>query len=192
MSNILEWYYVIFGPKGSVYEGGVYLGKIKFPPEYPHKPPSLLMITPSGRFQTNSRLCLSMSDFHPESWNPMWTVSSILTGLLSFMLENKETHGSIMTTDTQKRKVAAFSKKWNSQNPIFRKHFPDLVDQNTNTEPLSSTREPLPDTPVISPSPTPTITQTTTENHQVKDIRFNLFMVVVVLIMFISFINLWL
>ncbi|KAK0597948.1 hypothetical protein LWI29_030116 [Acer saccharum] len=26
-----------------------------------------------------------MSDFHPESWNPMWSISSILTGLLSFM-----------------------------------------------------------------------------------------------------------
>jgi len=188
MSNILEWYYVIFGPKGSVYEGGVYLGKIKFPPEYPHKPPSLLMITPSGRFQTNTRLCLSMSDFHPESWNPMWTVSSILTGLLSFMLENKETHGSILTSDAQKRKFAAFSKKCNSQNPLFRRHFSELVDPNTTeTSPLQEPSEP----PAQSSLSTPTTPQPTTETPQVKDMRFNLFMVVVVMIMFISFINLW-
>lgn len=30
----------------------------------------------------NTRLCLSMSDYHPESWNPVWSVSCILTGAL--------------------------------------------------------------------------------------------------------------
>lgn len=33
-----------------------------------------------------------------ESWNPMWTVSSILTGLLSFMLEDQITTGSLQST----------------------------------------------------------------------------------------------
>jgi len=76
-SNILEWHYCIYDIKDekSPYFGGVYHGKIVFSPEYPFKPPSIFMITPSGRFQINSRLCLSMSDFHPESWNPMWSIS---------------------------------------------------------------------------------------------------------------------
>eukprot|EP01114_Cavostelium_apophysatum_P002504 TRINITY_DN12237_c0_g1_i1.p2 TRINITY_DN12237_c0_g1~~TRINITY_DN12237_c0_g1_i1.p2 ORF type:complete len:125 (-),score=6.00 TRINITY_DN12237_c0_g1_i1:132-506(-) len=86
-NNILEWYYIIQGQKGTPYENGVYLGKIVFPTEYPMKPPAIYMITPSGRFQSNKKLCLSMSDFHPETWNPMWSVASILTGLQSFMLE---------------------------------------------------------------------------------------------------------
>lgn len=43
------------------------------------------MITPSGRFQINARLCLSISDFHPDTWNPSWTVSTIIMGLISFM-----------------------------------------------------------------------------------------------------------
>lgn len=34
-------------------------------PEYPFKPPAIMMLTPSGRFATGTRLCLSMSDFHP-------------------------------------------------------------------------------------------------------------------------------
>ena len=29
------------------------------------------MITPNGRFAVNTRLCVSMSDFHPETWNPV-------------------------------------------------------------------------------------------------------------------------
>lgn len=44
------------------------------------------MITPNGRFKTNKKLCLSISDFHPDTWNPAWSVSTILTGLLSFMV----------------------------------------------------------------------------------------------------------
>ena len=66
--------------------GGYYHGKLVFPKEYPFKPPRIMMITPNGRFQTNTRLCLSISDFHPDTWNPAWSVSTILTGLLSFMV----------------------------------------------------------------------------------------------------------
>lgn len=84
--NILEWHYVITGTEGTPYEGGFYHGKLKFPPEYPMKPPSVIMCTPNGRFEINRRICLSMSDFHPETWNPLWAVGSILTGLYSFMV----------------------------------------------------------------------------------------------------------
>ncbi len=31
-------------------------------------------------FQTDIRLCLSISDYHPDTWNPAWSVSTILTG----------------------------------------------------------------------------------------------------------------
>eukprot|EP01126_Amoeba_proteus_P056156 TRINITY_DN7026_c0_g1_i1.p1 TRINITY_DN7026_c0_g1~~TRINITY_DN7026_c0_g1_i1.p1 ORF type:complete len:202 (+),score=52.34 TRINITY_DN7026_c0_g1_i1:840-1445(+) len=87
------------------------------------------MCTPNGRFNVNTKICLSMSDFHPESWNPMWTVSSILTGLLSFMLENKQTHGSISTTDEQKKQLARYSLTYNfEKNSFFRKIFPELLD----------------------------------------------------------------
>ena len=50
-TNILEWHYVIEGPKGSFYEGGWYHGIITFPKEYPYKPPGIQMLTPSGRFK---------------------------------------------------------------------------------------------------------------------------------------------
>ena len=57
------------------------------------------MITPNGRFKTNQKLCLSISDFHPDTWNPAWSVSTILTGLLSFMLESTPTSGSTESSD---------------------------------------------------------------------------------------------
>jgi len=66
-SDILTWHYVITGPADSPYAGGVYHGKLLFPPQYPFKPPGIQMCTPSGRFKVDTRLCLSMSDFHPET-----------------------------------------------------------------------------------------------------------------------------
>ena len=60
-SNLLEWHYVLLGLPDSDYAGGVYHGKIVFPSTYPFKPPSILMLTPSGRFAVNTRLCLSMA-----------------------------------------------------------------------------------------------------------------------------------
>lgn len=125
-SNILEWHYVITGPTESPYHGGEYHGKLIFPPAYPYSPPGIMMHTPNGRFKTNCRLCLSMSDFHPESWNPMWNVSTILQGLLSFMLEDEKTTGSIESTEAEKRALAARSKQFNRKDPVFRECFPQL------------------------------------------------------------------
>jgi ubiquitin-conjugating enzyme E2 J2 len=126
-SNILEWHYVIEGSKETPYEGGFYWGKLIFPKEYPLKPPSVMMLTPNGRFKTGRRLCLSMSDFHPESWNPMWSVSTIITGLISFMVESAPTLGSIESTTAQKRQYAKSSLEFNVKDTIFCKLFPDLV-----------------------------------------------------------------
>mmetsp|Transcript_41771 Transcript_41771/g.72495 ORF Transcript_41771/g.72495 Transcript_41771/m.72495 type:complete len:219 (-) Transcript_41771:89-745(-) len=127
-TNILEWHYVIEGQKGSPFEGGFYHGTVVFPPEYPYKPPSIQMLTPNGRFKPNTRLCLSMSDFHPESWNPMWSVGTILMGLYSFMLEEAPTYGSIVTSAQYKRQAAAESLEFNNKNKIFCELFPDLVE----------------------------------------------------------------
>uniref|UniRef100_A0A0A9YY42 Ubiquitin-conjugating enzyme E2 J2 n=4 Tax=Lygus hesperus TaxID=30085 RepID=A0A0A9YY42_LYGHE len=126
-SNILEWHYVMFGPDRSPYQGGIYHGKLVFPREFPFKPPSIYMITPNGRFKTNTRLCLSISDFHPDMWNPAWSVSTILTGLLSFMLETSPTLGSVETSEEEKRQLAYRSLSHNLSDAQFCEQFPDVV-----------------------------------------------------------------
>ncbi|OIW16654.1 hypothetical protein TanjilG_23156 [Lupinus angustifolius] len=128
-NDILEWHYVLEGSEGTPFAGGYYYGKIKFPPEYPYKPPGISMTTPNGRFMTQKKICLSMSDFHPESWNPMWSVSSILTGLLSFMMDNSPTTGSVNTTTAEKQRLAKSSLSFNCKNAIFRKMFPEYVEK---------------------------------------------------------------
>ena len=79
------------------------------------------MLTPSGRFAVNTRLCLSMSDYHPESWNPLWSVASILTGLQSFFYEDTPTTGSVNASGAERRLLAAASLEHNARVPQFAK-----------------------------------------------------------------------
>ena len=118
-SNILEWHFVIKGPKDTPYHGGHYHGKLVFPPDYPYKPPSIMMLTPSGRFRTNMRICMSMSDFHPETWVPAWSVASILNGVLSFMLEETTTVGSMEASADERKRLAKRSHAFNRKTPLF-------------------------------------------------------------------------
>ncbi|KAG4105777.1 UBC-like protein [Neocallimastix lanati (nom. inval.)] len=137
-SNILEWHYVITGPPDSPYQDGEYHGVLNFPSDYPYKPPSIKMITPNGRFKTNFRLCLSMSDYHPKTWNPAWSVSTILTGLLSFMLEDTPTTGSIVTSKKDKINFALKSKEYNRNDQKFRNIFPELCNEGEPIPPANN------------------------------------------------------
>ncbi len=113
-SNILEWHYVLTGPPATPYAAGQYWGTLLFPPEYPFAPPAIRMHTPSGRFQPSTRLCLSISDFHPKSFNPAWEVSTILVGLLSFMTSEEMTTGSVRAGWAERKALAGWSRWWNS------------------------------------------------------------------------------
>ncbi|GJP37664.1 hypothetical protein CLOM_g22101 [Closterium sp. NIES-68] len=125
-SNMLDWHFLLEGPPDTPYEGGWYIARLRYPPDYPFSPPAILMLSPSGRFKTNTRLCLSISDFHPESWNPAWSVSMVMIGLLSFMVENTQTTGSLETSDDEKRAFARASLSVIQSNPQFSAMFPEL------------------------------------------------------------------
>ena len=125
-SNILLWSFLLAPPDDSEYGGGWYWGRLSFPAEYPFAPPGIVMCTPSGRFATDVKICMSMSDFHPESWNPAWSVSTILKGVLSFMLEEELTTGAVRSPPAERRRLAAASAAWNASRPEFAELFPDF------------------------------------------------------------------
>jgi len=135
---MLEWHFVIKGPIDTPYRGGSYHGKLIFPSEYPYKPPAIMMLTPNGRFATNTRLCLSMSDFHPETWVPAWSVASILNGVLSFMLESTPTVGSVDASEEERKRLALASHAWNRKSSLFCELFPDLVVPASEVESTSA------------------------------------------------------
>jgi ubiquitin-conjugating enzyme E2 J1 len=59
-----------------------FAGRIILPTEYPMKPPNIIILTPNGRFETNTKICLSISGYHPETWQPSWSIRTALKALI--------------------------------------------------------------------------------------------------------------
>ncbi len=57
-----------------------------------------------------------MSDYQPHNWNPVWKVESILYGLMSFMLSEEGSIGSLHESAATRKKYAKNSLEWNMKN----------------------------------------------------------------------------
>ncbi|ORY01807.1 ubiquitin-conjugating enzyme/RWD-like protein [Clohesyomyces aquaticus] len=84
--NLFEWHFTLRGPPApSPYEGGIYHGRIILPSTYPLRPPSFRFLTPTGRFEVNREICLSISGHHEETWQPAWGIRTAMVAIRSFM-----------------------------------------------------------------------------------------------------------
>ncbi|KAM7186195.1 Ubiquitin-conjugating enzyme/RWD-like protein [Rhypophila sp. PSN 637] len=110
-NDLFEWHFTLKGPPSSAFAGGIYHGRIVLPAMYPLRPPSFRFVTPSGRFETNREICLSISGHHEETWQPAWGVRTALVALRSFMeTDPKGQLGGLETTDEIRRRLATESK----------------------------------------------------------------------------------
>ncbi|KAI9828795.1 MAG: hypothetical protein M1832_001900 [Thelocarpon impressellum] len=113
-TNLFDWHFILRGPPApSPYAQGFYHGRIVLPPTYPLRPPSFRFLTPTGRFETNREICLSISGHHEETWQPAWGIRTALVALRSFM--DQEAKGQVGGLDTEegvRRKLAATSRVW--------------------------------------------------------------------------------
>lgn len=107
-----------------------------------------------------------MSDYHPGSWNPAWSVASMyvtetytsLIGLLSFMCTDEMTAGSVMATPRERRLLAAKSHAFNISQRRFAQLFPDYMgpmprDLPNMSRPASVAANPAP--PQVQPETPP-------------------------------------
>ncbi|RKP36843.1 ubiquitin-conjugating enzyme/RWD-like protein [Dimargaris cristalligena] len=105
--NLFEWHFTLRGQPDTDFAGGKYHGRILLPSEYPLKPPSVIFLTPNGRFQLHKKICLSMTQYHPESWQPAWDLRCILLALISFMpSEVSNSVGDINYSTEQRQQLA--------------------------------------------------------------------------------------
>lgn len=111
-SDLFEWHFTVRGPPDTEFEGGVYHGRIVLPPEYPLKPPEIVLLTPNGRFEVNTRICLSVTSHHEETWQPSWGIRTILTALVGFMPTEAEGLGSLDYPPEERRRLAEKSRTW--------------------------------------------------------------------------------
>ncbi|XP_019352429.1 ubiquitin-conjugating enzyme E2 J1 isoform X2 [Alligator mississippiensis] len=97
------------GPPDSDFDGGIYHGRIVLPPEYPMKPPSIILLTANGRFEVGKKICLSISGHHPETWQPSWSIRTALLAIIGFMPTKGE--GAIGSLDYTPEERRALAKK---------------------------------------------------------------------------------
>jgi len=82
-----SWDIHLNGPAGTAYEKGVFLVKLKFPDNYPFKPPKATFITkmyhPSIK-KDNGEIC---KDIYEEGWVPTKTVKQVIDVLKTMLID---------------------------------------------------------------------------------------------------------
>lgn len=115
-NNLKNILFVLDGPPNTPYEGGEYIIEMILSDTYPHDPPNIKMKTPNGRFAINQNICTTFTSYHPESWSPVYTFSTIIKSFISFMLDNDTKHvGSYSSTIEEKKAFAQASKEYNKK-----------------------------------------------------------------------------
>ncbi|KZT44167.1 UBC-like protein [Sistotremastrum suecicum HHB10207 ss-3] len=152
-TDIFEWHCTMRGPPGTEFEGGLYHFRIILPAEYPFRPPSIVMLTPSGRFECGTKICISFTNYHEELWQPAWGVRTAIIGLQGFFPLKGEAAvglGAVDYPPNERRRLAQLSREWTC---------PDCHEQNIEILP-----DPANPQLISPPSPPPSsITPANTE-----------------------------
>lgn len=109
--NLFEWHFTLRGPPApSPYADGLYHGRIVLPPTYPLRPPSFRFLTPTGRFEVNREICLSISGHHEETWQPAWGIRTAMVAIRTFMdTDAKGQIGGLECSESARRRMAGES-----------------------------------------------------------------------------------
>ncbi|RYR12761.1 hypothetical protein Ahy_B04g070134 isoform D [Arachis hypogaea] len=76
-----------------------------------------LPLEPNGRFETQTKICLSISNHHPEHWQPSWSVRTALVALIAFMPTNP--NGALGSLDYKKEERRTLAIKSREAPPKF-------------------------------------------------------------------------
>lgn len=84
--NLFHWNATIIGPAGTPYEGGIFHVAMKFPNEYPFRPPKVTFDTKIYHPNINRKgdICL---DILRDKWSAALTVRTVLLSICSLLDE---------------------------------------------------------------------------------------------------------
>lgn len=90
--DLLVGYAMLHGQPGTLYDGGYYFFRIKFPADYPHTPLSATFLTNDGEtrmhpnYYKTGYVCLSiLNNWRGEQWTGCLTLKSVLLTMVSIM-----------------------------------------------------------------------------------------------------------
>ncbi|GMI48954.1 hypothetical protein TrCOL_g13181 [Triparma columacea] len=96
--NIYEWDIMLMGPESTLYEGGFFKAKLKFPSDFPNMPPEMTFVSEMWHpnVYEGGKVCISI--LHPpgedaynsqesadERWRPILGVEQIIISVISML-----------------------------------------------------------------------------------------------------------
>ncbi|CAL1152280.1 unnamed protein product [Cladocopium goreaui] len=115
--DLYDWTGTIMGPTDSPYAGGVFYLDIKFPVDYPFKPPKIIMTNRIYHCNVNSNGAIGL-DLLRASWSPALSISKVL-GAVAALLANPNLDPSAVLVpeiaeayQKDQAEHAATAKKW--------------------------------------------------------------------------------
>ena len=85
--NITHWNATIFGPEKTPYQGGIFKLDVKFPDDYPFKPPKIYFITPIYHCNIDNKGKICLDILKDSGWSPALTISKVLLSICSLLDE---------------------------------------------------------------------------------------------------------
>ena len=84
--DFFNWEAIIFGPSESPFQGGIFKLSIRFPSDYPFKPPIVTFKTKIYHPNINAAggICL---DILKNQWSPALSISKVLLSILSLLTD---------------------------------------------------------------------------------------------------------
>ena len=129
-NNIFEWRCSLMGPKDTSYNGGLFFLKVKFPDDYPAKPPEVCFKTPIYHININphkpkteekgaeglGHVCISTLNW----WKDTYTMREVLVNIFGlFYMANPDSPYGVERADefrferaVYEEKVKYFTKKY--------------------------------------------------------------------------------
>jgi len=113
--DLFDWHCTMRGPPGTEFEGGLYHFRIVLPAEYPFRPPSIILLTPNGRFECGTKICISFTNYHEELWQPAWGVRTAIVALQGFFPLKGQAAigvGAVEYPESERRRLSILSRDW--------------------------------------------------------------------------------
>lgn len=95
--NLYHWEIIIFGPKDTPFESGIFRAEMKFPIQYPDEPPSFKFITPMWHPNIDKHGDVCISILHKsghdnleyeelnERWMPVRSAESVIMSIICLL-----------------------------------------------------------------------------------------------------------
>lgn len=121
--QLFNWDFIIIGPQDTLYENGIFKGKLIFPKEYPHKPPKVVFDIDMGHpnIYSNGEVCISILhegidytgyENENERWSPTQNVNTIMLSIISMLsAPNFESPANVDISILHKTNYPKYKKK---------------------------------------------------------------------------------